>query len=150
ITLKAGQRVSEQAIMRFCREHLAGLTVPKDVVLIALPTTSTGKIQKYVLREWASQRQASCSAEHLNTPQPALRGAGRPIAVPRQHFLFHNNNKPTSVRPGAPALHPAFGQRSVYMQVYKRAHGAEQPHWPCGPFKIRLPFIHCRWEAAEM
>src|SRR5690606_4191251 len=84
------------------------------------------------------------------TPQPSLRGAGRPIAVPRQHFLFHNNNKPTSVRPGAPALHPAFGQRSVYMQVYKRAHGAEQPHWPCGPFKIRLPFIHYRWEAAEM
>src|SRR5690554_4425203 len=36
------------------------------------------------------------------------------------------------------------------MQVYKRAHGAEQPHWPCGPFKIRLPFIHYRWEAAEM
>src|SRR5690606_21748749 len=71
-------------------------------------------------------------------------------AVPQQHFLFHNNNKPTSVRPGAPALHPAFGQRRVYMQVYKRAHGAEQPHWPCGPFKIRLPFIHYRWEAAEM
>lgn len=36
------------------------------------------------------------------------------------------------------------------MQVYKRAHGAEQPHWPCGPFKIRLPFIHYRWETAEM
>ncbi len=29
-------------------------------------------------------------------------------------------------------------------------HGAEQPHWPCGPFKIRLPFIHYRWETAEM
>ena len=36
------------------------------------------------------------------------------------------------------------------MQVYKRAHGAEQPHWPCGPFKIRLPFVHYRWETAEM
>src|SRR5690606_29785874 len=36
------------------------------------------------------------------------------------------------------------------MQVYKRAHGAEQPHWPCGPFKIRLPSIHSRWEAAAM
>ncbi|MEJ6656888.1 MAG: solute carrier family 23 protein [Pseudomonas sp.] len=36
------------------------------------------------------------------------------------------------------------------MQVYKRADGAEQPYWPCGPFKIRLPFIHYRWEMAEM
>ncbi len=59
ITLKAGQRVSEQDIMRFCREHLAGFKVPKDVVFLELPKTSTGKIQKYVLREWASQRQAS-------------------------------------------------------------------------------------------
>src|SRR5690554_1060185 len=36
------------------------------------------------------------------------------------------------------------------MQVYKREHGAEQPYWPCGPFKVRLPFIHYRWETAEM
>ncbi|WP_285258653.1 solute carrier family 23 protein [Halopseudomonas bauzanensis] len=36
------------------------------------------------------------------------------------------------------------------MQVYKRTDGAEQPFWPCGPFKIRLPFIHYRWEMAEM
>lgn len=36
------------------------------------------------------------------------------------------------------------------MQVFKRANGAEQPYWPCGPFKVRLPFIHYRWETAEM
>lgn len=36
------------------------------------------------------------------------------------------------------------------MQVYKRVDGAEQPYWPCGPFKVRLPFIHYRWETAEM
>ncbi|MGR7922843.1 solute carrier family 23 protein [Zobellella denitrificans] len=36
------------------------------------------------------------------------------------------------------------------MQVFKRQHGAEQPHWPLGPFKIRLPFVHYRWETAEM
>ena len=32
----------------------------------------------------------------------------------------------------------------------QRPHGAEQPYWPAGPFKIRLPFIHYRWEYPEM
>jgi hypothetical protein len=36
------------------------------------------------------------------------------------------------------------------MQVYFRKYGEEQPYWPAGPFKVRLPFIHYRWESAEM
>lgn len=36
------------------------------------------------------------------------------------------------------------------MQLKQREHGEEQPYWPAGPFKIRLPFIHYRWEMAEM
>lgn len=36
------------------------------------------------------------------------------------------------------------------MQLYQRKGGEEQPFWPAGPFKIRLPFIHYRWETAEM
>ncbi|MDP2559649.1 xanthine/uracil/vitamin C permease [Psychrobium sp. 1_MG-2023] len=36
------------------------------------------------------------------------------------------------------------------MQLFKRTHGAEQPYWPAGPFKIRLPFVHYRWETPEM
>ena len=35
------------------------------------------------------------------------------------------------------------------MQVYRREHGQEQPYWPCGPFKVRLPLVHYRWETAE-
>ncbi len=31
----------------------------------------------------------------------------------------------------------------------EREYGAEQPYWPAGPFKIRLPFIHYRWEWPE-
>lgn len=34
-----------------------------------------------------------------------------------------------------------------YLQV--REHGAEQPYWPLGPFKLRLPIIHYPWEWAE-
>ncbi len=36
------------------------------------------------------------------------------------------------------------------MQLKHRKHGEEQPYWPAGPFKIRLPFVHYRWETAEM
>ncbi len=36
------------------------------------------------------------------------------------------------------------------MQMIHRKDGAEQPFWAFGPFKIRLPFVHYRWETAEM
>ncbi|MGV8843911.1 MAG: xanthine/uracil/vitamin C permease [Pseudomonas sp.] len=36
------------------------------------------------------------------------------------------------------------------MQLLKRKDGDEQPFWPLGPFKVRLPFVHYRWETAEM
>ena len=43
----------EADIILFCREHLAGFKLPKTVVFSELPKTSTGKIQKYLLRDWA-------------------------------------------------------------------------------------------------
>lgn len=33
--------------------------------------------------------------------------------------------------------------------LLKREHGEEHPYWPLGPFKLRLPFIHFRWEIPE-
>lgn len=54
ITLKVGSAVTREAdIILFCREHLAGFKLPKTVVFRELPKTSTGKIQKYLLRDWA-------------------------------------------------------------------------------------------------
>ncbi len=54
VTLKPGhESVTEAQIIQFCREHMAGFKVPKTVIFAALPKTSTGKIQKYLLREWA-------------------------------------------------------------------------------------------------
>ena len=35
------------------------------------------------------------------------------------------------------------------MSLYKRKDGEEQPYWPFGPFKIRLPLVHYRWESVE-
>ena len=55
IALKAGQEhITAEAIMSFCRENLAAFKVPKTVVFTQLPKTSTGKIQKFVLRETAN------------------------------------------------------------------------------------------------
>jgi fatty-acyl-CoA synthase len=51
VTLKAGQSATEKEIIAFCRERLAHFKCPVAVEFGALPKTSTGKIQKYVLRE---------------------------------------------------------------------------------------------------
>ena len=53
VTLKAGQSVTEDEIIAFCRENMAKFKVPRAVVFDDLPKTSTGKIQKFVLRERA-------------------------------------------------------------------------------------------------
>jgi len=54
VTLKTGApAVTEQEIIAFCRERLAHFKCPRKVVFGPLPKTSTGKIQKNVLREQA-------------------------------------------------------------------------------------------------
>jgi fatty-acyl-CoA synthase len=53
IELKEGGQASEQEIIEFCRERLARFKVPKKVVFGHLPKTSTGKIQKFILRDRA-------------------------------------------------------------------------------------------------
>ena len=50
IELKDGKSVTENEIISFCRDHLAGFKRPKKVVFGVLPKTATGKIQKYELR----------------------------------------------------------------------------------------------------
>jgi len=53
VELKPGARVAAEEIIRFCRENLAHFKCPRTVVFGELPKTSTGKIQKFVLREQA-------------------------------------------------------------------------------------------------
>ncbi len=55
VTLKKGQQLSEQAVIDFCRERLARFKAPKTVVFGELPKTSTGKVQKFKLRERADK-----------------------------------------------------------------------------------------------
>jgi fatty-acyl-CoA synthase len=51
VTLVAGQHATEREIIDFCRQHVAHYKAPRAVEFAQLPKTSTGKIQKYVLRE---------------------------------------------------------------------------------------------------
>ena len=53
VELKQNANVEEALLIGFCREHLAGFKAPKRVVFQDLPRTSTGKIQKFALREQA-------------------------------------------------------------------------------------------------
>ena len=58
IELREGAKPSEQEMIEFCRQHMARFKVPKRVIFCILPKTSTGKIQKYVLREQAKATAA--------------------------------------------------------------------------------------------
>ncbi|RME15162.1 MAG: acyl-CoA synthetase [Alphaproteobacteria bacterium] len=53
VELRPGATATEEEIIAFCRERLAGFKVPKSVVFETLPKTATGKIQKFVLRATA-------------------------------------------------------------------------------------------------
>lgn len=65
VTLRADARATTTGddLIRWCRERLAHFKAPRHVTLAELPKTATGKIQKFVLREWARQ-QAAETADH--------------------------------------------------------------------------------------
>jgi fatty-acyl-CoA synthase len=56
--LKAGASVTAEELHDFCREHMARYKVPKTFVFREIPKTSTGKIQKFVLRQLAKSASA--------------------------------------------------------------------------------------------
>jgi fatty-acyl-CoA synthase len=53
VVLKPGASATVEEIVAHCRATLAGFKCPRHVVFRDLPMTSTGKVQKYVLRDWA-------------------------------------------------------------------------------------------------
>ena len=61
VELKPDQSVSPEDIVAWCREHLASYKCPRTVIFTELPKTSTGKIQKFQLREMARAHKAEGS-----------------------------------------------------------------------------------------
>ena len=53
VELRPGKEATAEDIIAWCREGLARYKVPKHVVFVELPKTSTGKVQKFKLREMA-------------------------------------------------------------------------------------------------
>ena len=64
VTLKPdATEVTGEEIIAWCRDHLAHFKAPKTVVFGELPKTSTGKIQKFVLREQAKNVEGGNSSD---------------------------------------------------------------------------------------
>jgi fatty-acyl-CoA synthase len=53
VELKSGSSATAEELMAWCRTHLAGYKCPRYVVFAEIPKTSTGKLQKFKLREAA-------------------------------------------------------------------------------------------------
>jgi fatty-acyl-CoA synthase len=59
VTLRPGTAADERELIDFCRQRLAHFKCPKEIEFCELPKTSTGKIQKFRLREreWAGREK---------------------------------------------------------------------------------------------
>jgi fatty-acyl-CoA synthase len=59
VMLKKGQEATEEEIIDFCKGHIARFKAPEAVEFTELPKTSTGKVQKFVLRdkEWEGREK---------------------------------------------------------------------------------------------
>ena len=55
VTLRDGATATQEQVVAFCRERLAHFKCPRTVIFGPLPKTSTGKIQKYLLRKMAEE-----------------------------------------------------------------------------------------------
>ena len=53
VELRDGVQATSDELIAFCRANLAGFKAPKSIIFETLPKTSTGKIQKFQLRNRA-------------------------------------------------------------------------------------------------
>ncbi len=56
VELKKGVSISAEELTEHCKQGLARFKVPKEIIITDIPKTSTGKLQKFILREWAKER----------------------------------------------------------------------------------------------
>jgi len=77
VTMKPGRSLSEREVIEHVRERIAHYKAPREVEFGELPKTSTGKIQKYVLRDkaWAGQGGWAVGRAEPGLPK---RGGGPP------------------------------------------------------------------------
>ena len=98
IELRDGADTTEENVIQFCRNNMAGFKIPKTVIFQELPKTSTGKIQKFVLRE---QLQSLGFNRSAGRQKPVEIGACRKVQK-----LAHRAR--SSARASALSIHPAL------------------------------------------
>jgi len=54
VSLKDGQQLTAEQVINYCRDNMASFKVPKTIIFGPLSKTSTGKVQKFILREQAN------------------------------------------------------------------------------------------------
>lgn len=62
LELREGLEIDPDVLKEFCRQHLAGFKIPKYFFFGPIPKTSTGKVQKFALRETAKAIDARSSS----------------------------------------------------------------------------------------
>lgn len=67
VELAAGQTADATALRAWCKDQLAPYKVPGHFVFMSIPRTSTGKIQKFILREQAREIAKNASAGQMTT-----------------------------------------------------------------------------------
>ena len=68
IRLKAGQKVTEDEVRQFCRDKIAHFKIPHHVRFVdSFPTTVTGKVQKFKIRELEIERLGLARAAKIET-----------------------------------------------------------------------------------
>ncbi|GLJ48012.1 hypothetical protein SUGI_1013990 [Cryptomeria japonica] len=65
--------ITEEDVIRFCRDKLPHYMVPKAVVFMELPKTSTGKIQKFLLRDMAKKLASGVAPSKTARKKPAAK-----------------------------------------------------------------------------
>ena len=85
---KPGAEVTQEALVAFCRGQLASFKIPRYTVMLeAFPMTSSGKVQKFKLRDIAAAQVGAAGAEayggHLPAPvitHPPARAVAWPLS----------------------------------------------------------------------
>ena len=87
VELRPGASVTEEELIAWCREGLARYKCPRHIVFTEVPRTSTGKIQKFKLREmakvaWRSVMRPTCSVhKSAHTMRKLTRDGERGLAL---------------------------------------------------------------------
>ena len=69
LELKEGAKITEAEIIAYCKSHMSGFKTPKVIVFGPVPKTSTGKIQKFLLRNQVESAKAISAEE---SPNPSI------------------------------------------------------------------------------